>query len=133
MAVSMPGGNFNEELHVKPNGTVDAAGPFDTSVAEVTEMCVWVLQREGTDDAIANAMGMPDMPGMPSDLKVFDLGKSTARWTFPLKERFKVIDFHDGSATAMATGVFRDKHGTQRGFFWSEPVRLVVRGGAASR
>ena len=47
-----------------------AGGPLDPSVKAVTELCVWVLQRDGDDDAIANAMGMPDMPGMPSHLKV---------------------------------------------------------------
>jgi len=129
----MAGGNFNGELNVTADGIVEAAGPFDISVAEVTEMCVWVLQREGTDDAIANNMGMPDMPGMHSKLRVFDLGTPRARWTFPLDDRFKKVDFRAGSATAMATGVFRDSHGAQRGFFWSEPVRLVVPGNSASR
>jgi hypothetical protein len=121
----MAGGNFNGSLRVNRDGIVQAAGPFDISVAEVTEMCVWVLQRDGTDDAIANNMGMPDMPGMPSKLKVFDLGTPEAHWTFPLDDRFKKVDFRAGSATAMATGVFRDKNGKQRGFFWSEPVRLI--------
>jgi hypothetical protein len=128
----MPAGNFNGELNVASNGTVDAAGPFDASVAEVSEMCVWVLQREGADDAIANNMGMPDMPGMPADLKVFDLGTPKARWTFPLRHRFKPVKFRAGSASAMATGVFIDKQGMQRAFFWSEPVRLVVPGATES-
>jgi hypothetical protein len=125
----MPAGNFNEKLNVGRHGIVEAAGPFDASVAAVTEMCVWVLQREREEDAIANNMGMPDMPGMPSDLKVFDLGTPKARWTFPLKRhQFKPVDFCDGSASAMATGVFIDKQGMQRAFFWSEPVRLEVPG-----
>ena len=61
----MPAGNFDEELHVERTGSVAAGGPLDPSVKAVTELCVWVLQRDGADDAIANAMGMPDMPGMP--------------------------------------------------------------------
>ncbi len=119
----MPAGNFDDELSVV-NGIVQAAGPFDASVAEVTEMCVWVLQRDGADDAIGNNMGMPDMPGMPSDLRVTGLGTPNARWMFPLEERFKPVDFTAGSATAMAIGVFVDKGGTQRAFAWSETVQL---------
>ena len=88
-------------------------------------MCVWILQRNGTNDAIANAMGMPDMQGMPSDLKVHDLGTASAGWKFPLKNRFKPVDFRAGSATASAFGVFVDDKGRQRAFFWSEPVRLA--------
>ena len=100
----MPAGNFNGELHVHEDGTVEAAGPFDIGVTEVSEMCVWVVQRDGADDAIANAMGspdkaemdgMPDMPGMPhhSGLKVFDLGTPKARWVFPLTHLFKPVGF----------------------------------------
>jgi hypothetical protein len=121
----MPAGNFDEELNVTHNGVVHAAGPLDASVTAVTEMCVWVLQRDGADDAIANAMGMPDMPGMPSGLKIHHLGTPNARWEFPLKNRFKVVDFHAGSATASAFAVFVDDEGRQRAFFWSEPVRLA--------
>jgi hypothetical protein len=128
----VPAGNFDEELNVTHNGTVHAGGPLDSSVTEVTELCVWVVQRDGADDAIANAMGMPDMPGMPSDLKVHDLGTPTARWTFPLKNRFKPVDFHAGSATASAIAVFVDDQGQQRSFYWSEPVRLAGHGASAA-
>lgn len=121
----MPAGNFNEKLNVSASGVVNAAGPLDPTVAGVTEMCVWILQRNGTNDAIANAMGMPDMPGMPSDLKVQGLGTPNATWKFPLSNRFKKVDFHAGSATASAFGVFVDDKGRQRAFFWSEPVRLA--------
>jgi hypothetical protein len=135
----MPAGNFNGELHVH-DGIVQAAGPFDISVAKVSEMCVWVVQRDGVDDAIANAMGkpddpdmpdksdMPEMPGMPrhSGLKVFDLRTDKARWVFPLTHLFKEVDYQAGSASAMATGVFLDVDGNQRSFYWSEPVRLVL-------
>jgi hypothetical protein len=121
----VPGGNFDDKLHIGPDGTVTAKGPLDKSVAEVNELCVWVLQRNGADDAIQNNMGMPGMPG--SQLQVFDLGTDHARWMFPLKLReFKHVAFTPGSAMAMATAVFFDKHGTQRGFFWSETVELTT-------
>jgi hypothetical protein len=120
----MPAGNFDEKLTVAANGVVNAGGPLDPSVKDVTQLCVWVLQRNGVNDAIANAMGMPDMPGMPSDLEVENLGTSNARWKFPLTNRFKKVDFRAGSATASAFGVFVDDKGHQRAFFWSEPVRL---------
>jgi hypothetical protein len=130
----MPAGNFNGELHVHEDGTVEAAGPFDIGVTEVSEMCVWVVQRDGSDDAIANAMGSPgkasmeEMPGMPkhSGLQVFDLGTPQARWVFPLTHLFKPVGFCAGSASAMATGVFLDTDRKQRSFFWSEPVRLIT-------
>jgi hypothetical protein len=128
----MPAGNFDERLNVEANGDVAAGGPLDTHVAEVTELCVWVLQRDGADDAIANAMGMPDMPGMSSGLKVTGLGTDKARWDFPLTTRFKKVDFHEGAAAASAFGVFVDDAGQQRAFFWSEPVRLAGPGAPAA-
>jgi hypothetical protein len=138
----MPGGNFDEQLNVGADGVVIAAGPLDESVAEVTEMCVWVLQRDGAEDAIGNAMGppngmpdmahMPDMPDMHGGLTVTGLGTPNARWTFPLADRLKPVDFRAGSATALAIGVFLDEQRMQRAFFWSEPVRLSVAGTAAS-
>lgn len=121
----MPAGNFDEQLNVTHDGYVDARGPLDASITAVTEMCVWVLQRDGADDAIANAMGMPDMPGMPTGLKIHHLGTANARWEFELENRFKKVDFHKGSATASAFAVFVDDQGQQRSFFWSEPVRLA--------
>jgi hypothetical protein len=127
----MPAGNFDEKLNVTKSGVVNAGGPLDATVTAVTEMCVWVVQRDGKHDAIANAMGMPDMPEHPdmrSDLKVENVGTPNARWTFPLKHRFKPVDFHAGSATASAFGVFVDDQGRQRAFFWSEPVRLAGQG-----
>jgi len=124
----VPAGNFDEELTVMSNGIVKAGGPLDASVTAVTELCVWVSQRVGDDDAIANAMGMPDMVGMPSDLKITGIGTPGARWAFPLKHRFKKVKYHKGSATASAVGVFVDDQGRQRAFFWSEPVRLTGAG-----
>jgi hypothetical protein len=148
MVVRMPGGNFNPELEVHPDGVVEAAGPLDESVAAVSEMCVWVLQREGADDAIANAMGAPEMPGVPhmdddmpegpamadmhGGLKVFDLGTPDAHRIFPLTHRFKRVGFRGGSATALAIGVFVDDEGGQRSFFWSEPVSLKLHAKAST-
>ena len=63
-----------------------------------------------------------------SDSEGGDLGTPNARWTFPLKHRFKPVDFHAGSATASAFGVFVDDQGRQQAFFWSEPVRLAGQG-----
>jgi hypothetical protein len=124
----VPAGNFDEKLNVNNKGVVNATGPLDASVSAVTEMCVWVLQRNGVNDAIANAMGMPDMPGMPTGLKIENIGTANARWSFPLTTRFKRVDFRAGSATASAFGVFVDAQGHQRAFFWSEPVRLAGQG-----
>jgi hypothetical protein len=138
----MPAGNFDDRLIVDKDGFVIATGPLDPSVRKVTELCVWVLQRNSVNDAIANAMGkpgapgthempgmadMPDMPGMPGKktrLTVTGEGTADARWTFPLTNRFKKVDFRAGSATASAFGVWTDDKGHQRAFFWSEPVRL---------
>ena len=128
----MPAGNFDEELNVTHNGVVHARGPLDASITAVTEMCVWVLQRDGADDAIANAMGMPDMPGMPSGLKIHHLGTPQARWVFALDNRFKPVGFHAGSATASAFAVFVDDQAQQRAFFWSEPGQLAGPGAPAA-
>jgi len=49
-----------------------------------------------------------------------------------LRDRFRPVDFQAGSATAMAIGVFVDEQGSQRGFFWCEPVRLTERGTTAA-
>jgi hypothetical protein len=88
------------------------------------------------EDAICNNMGPPggepDMRGMKDVLTVENVGTPAARWTFPLSDRFKPVDFRAGSATAMAIGVFVDKQKHQRGFFWSEPVRLTEPGAMAS-
>jgi hypothetical protein len=141
-----PGGNFNEELNiVTVNGVhaIEAKGPLSKSVVEVTEMCVWVLQRQdaGLHDAIANAMGpetklaKAPMPGMPAEATVaFDKqGTDDANWTFLLTDRESTesVDFRAGSATAIAIGVFLTSQRTQRAFVWSEPVRLVLPGSAA--
>jgi hypothetical protein len=144
----MPAGNFDEELIVELDGEgvgiVHATGPLDEAVKAVTVMCVWVLQRDGADDAIGNAMGSPNgMSSMPEmhtasigpglTVKQEDLGTPNARWTFPLTDRLKPVDFREGSATAMAIGVFVDEQGNQRAFFWAEPVRLVGAGAIPSR
>jgi hypothetical protein len=120
----VPAGNFDDELNVTQKGWVKAGGPLDASLTAVTELCVWVTQRVGDDDAIANAMGMPDMPGMTTGLKVRHLGTPDARWDFTLKNRFTEVDFHAGSASASAIAVFVDADGRQKSFYWSEPVRL---------
>src|SRR5438477_9365659 len=125
----MPGGNFDANLNVRTGGIVEAAGPLDQGVARVTEMCVWVFQRQGPDgaDAIGNAMGPPsstaatgDMTGMAGatetpmePLTVSGTGTADARWRFPLTDRFAdadtsdpPADFHEGAASALAIGVF---------------------------
>jgi hypothetical protein len=146
----MPGGNFDVELNVRagPSSVVDAGGPLDPAVSGVTIMCVWVFQREGEEDAVANAMGPPNgmsMPGMtgapsqapgtPGVLFVQDLGTKDARWDFGLNDRLKDVPFHAGSATALAIGVFTVKDGAgvgrQRVFQWTEPVRLKGPGAQA--
>lgn len=121
----MPGGNFDGELNVRADGIVDAGGPLDPNVETAVEMCVWVFQRDGDDDATANAMAMPNMgtAGTPRILHIPDGG---GRWDFPLPPLGEEVDFHEGSATAFAIGLFKLKgtHG-QRVFLWSEPVRLT--------
>jgi hypothetical protein len=134
----MSGGNFKEELDVDADGIVMAEGPLDATVEGVTVMCVWVVQPDGIpsgqaspSDAIGNNMGgpgeMPDM-GDAARLTVSGLGTDSARWQFPLVQRFDSAGFRDGSATAQAVGVFVIDGGRQRTFSWEEAVQLKLSG-----
>ena len=119
----MPGGNFDYELQVQPNGTVRARGPLEAGVTSVTELDIWVFQKIDEVDAIANNMGSPQPQGQPG-LHVFDLGTDHAHWEFRLPRRYSSASFAEGSATAMGIGAFVDDEET--------PDRLlVVRGGNA--
>ena len=139
----MPAGNFDEKLEIRASdGVVIAAGPLDKSVASVTEMCVWVLQRDtgGAEDAIGNNMGPPGgdppCPGepAPTDVLTVTLGTANQRWNFPLAMQFKpAVKFRPGAATAWAIGIFCDTAGTQRALFWSETVWLVPEGSAMAQ
>lgn len=136
----MPGGNFDYELVVQPNGVVLAHGPLDATVTAVTEMCLWVFQKRDEDDAIAQDMG-PVQQGQPGRLHVFDLGNADARWEFSLPHRWGSPAFVDGSATAVGIGVFKYKEKDGEGeddreddheeehqvvYEWSEAVTLDV-------
>ena len=99
-----------------------------------------VLQRHGAEDAVGNNMGRPgQMRGMTAGttdvLVVAGEGTPVAQRSFPLsadKEDLNPVPFNEGSATAMAIGVFEDDQGKQRALFWSEPVRLTGPGAAAA-
>ena len=66
--------------------------PFRSATEAARSTLTTALGRTPDVHEIANAMGMPDMPGMPSDLKVRHIGTADARWEFPLKHRFKKAD-----------------------------------------
>ena len=142
----VPHGNFFAVLQVenKIGGEVAAAGPLDSEVTKVTEMCVWVTQRNGDKDIIANAMGEPvagnpggPVPGGPTpggagmagmyatDLKIWNIRTNKAYWTFTLPQEFTKFKFSESGAVALAIAVFEDKNGKQRAFTWSETVELT--------
>jgi len=135
----MPAGKFNPQLDVAPDGTVMAGGPLDQPKDEVIEMCVWVYQRVGDNDAIANGMsrgpGFPEKMDMGGNMGLTDVPITLAiakdangnnkSWSLELEDRMeKKADFVAGSATAVAIGVFQDETGNETAFLWSEPVRL---------
>ena len=114
---------------------------------EVVEMCVWVYQRHGLNDAIANKMlpgpeaamreagggyGMGDMTGgtggTPKAVTIVrDSDGNNRRWELLLDDRMsRNAEFTDGSATALAIGVFKDQNDHETAFFWSEAVHLKV-------
>lgn len=148
----MAAGNFDEGLEVLRNAdgvhVVKAGGPLDAAVDRVVELCVWVFQRERVDqdDAVANAMsGEVDLAEaqsqtrngmhMGAGVNVVGRGTSTAHWDLLLDDRedTQAVDFVEGSATAIAIGVFltAQPNVKRKAFVWSESVRLSVQDGAA--
>jgi hypothetical protein len=129
----MPGGNFDYELKVRANGTVEARGPLDAEVEKVVELDIWVFQKIDDVDAIANAMGPPE-PNNPNGLHVFlGPGAGNPHWELLLPRRYGSPKFVEGSATAMGIGAFVDKQGHhQTTYWWSEAVTLEYKPARAS-
>jgi hypothetical protein len=124
----MPGGNFDYELIVQPNGVVLARGPLDATVSAVTDLCIWIFQKIDDVDAIAQDMGSP-VPANQPGLHVFNLQSNNAHWEFALPHRWGSPAFAEGSATAVGIGAFKDNHGRQTVYEWSEAVTLDVHAG----
>src|SRR6185436_17014660 len=99
----MPG-RFDEMLEVVRNAdgvqVVKAGGPLVANVDRVVKLCVWVFQRERTDqdDAVANAMsGDVDLAEaqaqtrngmqMGAGVNVVGRGTSTAHWDLLFDDR----------------------------------------------
>jgi hypothetical protein len=137
----MPAGKFDEQLKVNTDNSVAAGGPLDKTVAKVIELCVWVTQRQEdttTSDAVANAMAPDEAVAMEKAAKGEEMDMSgplvkllqpltdAARWTLLLKDLETDTLFRDGSATAIAIGVFEIAGGKRTAFVWSEPVWLKV-------
>ena len=148
----MAAGNFDEMLEVILGAdgmqVVKASGPLDAGVAEVVELCVWVVQRTqlNQDDAVANAMsGETNVAeaqsqtrngmSMSAGVNVAGRGTSTAHWDLLLDDRegTQAVQFVEGPATAYAIGVFlsAEPEARRRAFVWSESVRLSVPAAAA--
>jgi hypothetical protein len=117
----MPGGNFDYELEVLPNGTVRARGPLDAGVSGVKELCIWVFQKIDEVDAIAYAMSEPGSNGLH-----VETGPVDPHWKFPLPHKHSSPAFAEGSATAMGIGVFLDRQSPPRQtvYWWSEAVTI---------
>jgi hypothetical protein len=152
----MPAGKFDPELEVDADGNVKAGGPLDMPKDEVVEMCIWVYQRDGHNDAIANQMlpgpeaatreaaeagtreaggmgGMDAAGGLKSVKIVKDADGNNRRWELLLTDRMdKKAEFKEGSATALAIGVFKDQNDHETVFFWSEPVALKLTAAASA-
>src|SRR5262252_4008255 len=143
----MAAGNFDEMLEVILGAdgmqVVKASGPLDAGVAEVVELCVWVVQRDqlNQDDAVANAMsGETNLAAaqsqtrngmsMGAGVNVAGRGTATAHWDLLLDDRegTEAVKFVEGPAAAYAIGVFlsAEPEGKRRAFVWSESVRLSV-------
>jgi hypothetical protein len=139
---------FDEMLEVDlVNGVqvIKAGGPIDANVAQVVELCVWVVQRNrlDQDDAVANAMRGEGEPAeveaqsmtMTAGVNVAGRGTSTAHWDLLLDDRegTQAVDFVEGPAVAYAIGVFLSEEPDvkRRAFVWSESVRLSVPAAAA--
>ena len=145
----MPAGKFDSELDVDADGNVKAGGPIDMPKDEVVEMCVWVYQRDGQNDAIANMMlpgpeqaqleaatrGGAAMGGMGAagdPPKAVTIVKDAAGKYLSLGAPSRRQAGQKGGVQAgigdcaRRFGVFNDQNDHETVFVWSEPVDLNV-------
>jgi hypothetical protein len=123
---------FDNDLTVE-NGVVIASGPVDTSKEKIVELCAWVFQRHGNNDAAVTEMTHQDDAGHlhllrdhhlqgDGELKV---DKDKQKWTMKLAKIGKNPMTPGEEAFAVAVALIEDmQSGDQQVIWWGHPVRL---------
>jgi hypothetical protein len=111
---------FNDTLQLTGGGKVMAVGPRDES-DDIKELCAWVYQRQGSDDAAATEMtttgGKLKQPNGKDPRWEMELGK------VPEDGR---LELEAGWAHAVAVALIEDGTGNTSVFVWGETVMLTT-------
>jgi hypothetical protein len=117
----MPVGKFYEQLELVGNGQgVAGEGPLDADVVVLHELCAWIIQRRGKNDAAATEMKRaPDAGPFPGRLP------NTRKWCVPLDTKGET-NLGVGWAFAVAIGKCTDDKGEEKVEMWCQTVELVA-------
>ena len=114
---------FDDTLQLTGGGNVMAAGPRDES-DDIKELCAWVYQRQGSNDAAATEMsttgGKLRQPDAHNPKWEMELGKVPEAGQ---------LELEPGWAHAEAVALIQDGTGNTRVFVWGETVMLTTSGG----
>jgi hypothetical protein len=121
-------GKFSETLDLvkSPDRTIQvvAKGPKDANET-IKEICAWVFQRNGDDDAAAT-----EMTTVPSGKEAFT--QTRREWTLPLMKIESDVAFRKGPAIAAAIALIEipitDANGNsakaEKVLIWSQSIDL---------
>ncbi len=110
---------FDEDLSLTGGGGVDAQGPLDEN-EEMVELCAWVFQDQGGDQAAAT-----EMTTTGGKLEILPAQSQQSRkWKLPLA-KVGNFDLRSGPAFAVAVALMTDPQDKQKVVWWGHPVRLT--------
>jgi hypothetical protein len=111
---------FDDTLKLTGGGKVMAAGPRDKS-DDIKELCAWVYQRQGSDDAAATEMSTTG-----GELRQPDA--QNPRWEMELGKVPKAgqLELQAGWAHAVAVALIQEGRGSTGVFVWGETVMLTT-------
>ena len=104
---------------VKKKTFVDAGGPI-TGGETIQEVCAWVYQRSGGNEAAAT-----EMTTTPEGKNQFD-DSVAGRWKLRLTQ-ISDTGFRDAPAFAVAMALLLDASGNERVVWWGHPIELIPR------
>jgi hypothetical protein len=96
-----------------------AMGPVGATDT-VKELCAWVYQRNGENDAAATEMTTTET-GKGKLIAV----PGSGRWQLPLG-KISDCDFQSGAAFAVAVALMVDANRKERVVWWGQPIDLTV-------
>lgn len=97
---------------------VEAAGPLSPG-EEIKEICAWVYQRSGGNEAAAT-----EMTTTPEGKAKFE--QSQGRWKLPLAQ-ISETNFREAPAFAVAMALLLDASGNENVVWWGHPVELKLK------